>query len=531
MNKTESDNKIVLINNDKSYSLGELKELVFIQVIYLKKIACKNVVLSECDNFEFIINFLASIYAGKELFLLSDCHKLNELNIDYYLPELQNDEINQNEICFENIEPQDIIINFLTSGSSSTPKLIKKTLFNLIEEAKDLNDMFLKSEQNLRFISTTKLTHLFGLSFHLMVPLCGGFVIDTATIDYPEQINFENALLVATPSFLEKISKYNFELPISPKWIFSSGAKLKDDVFSYFETKSNVIEIYGSTESGVVAYRNSSSSEALTKAPNVLVKQDEKNQIVLQSNYFPEYEITLNDVIEMKSDEEFVMLNRSDRILKIQEKRISASNLEEKLNTNDFIENSHCLKINDKIACVVVLTRVGKEYFLENGNIELIKSIKSYLKNKTEIIPQKWRFLHEIPKNKMGKLDTQKIEQIFMTNLSHPFVLNQHSDKNKAEIELFFDKNSNFFKGHFDNYPIVPGVVQLFFVDWFIKDVFGISLLPVQMKKIKFSNLIRPNQIIKLLLVNEERFISYKYFNNDTTFSSGIFPKSDILEV
>ena len=63
---------------------------------------------------------------------------------------------------------------------------IKKSLYNLICEAQDISDKFDFNNQKSAVISTTTMCHLFGLTFHLMVPLCNGLIINTQNISYPE---------------------------------------------------------------------------------------------------------------------------------------------------------------------------------------------------------------------------------------------------------------------------------------------------------------------------------------------------------
>ena len=90
---------------------------------------------------------------------------------------------------------------------------------------------------------------------------------------------------------------------------------------------------------------------------------------------------------------------------------------------------------------------------------------------------------------------------------------------------MIFTKKSNFFDGHFENFPIVPGVVQLFFADYFAEDIFAQKLPLEDIKKIKFSNIILPDVPVNLVLKNNEKNIEFTYLSDDKIFSSGIFVK------
>ncbi len=530
-NTTEYDATIVLNDGVKDYSFKELKELVYNQVLAFEKIAQKNVVVFGEDNFKFIINFLACVFAGKEIYLLNDRQKLKSLTVDYYAAE-EIAEVKVKDTSFQEIDANNIIVNFFTSGSSAEPKLIKKTIWNLTEEAAELTSEFSRFDSNeFNFISTTQLNHLFGLTFHFMLPFYNGYTIHTKPICYPDEINTENAFLVATPAFLEKVMKHNVQWETPPKWIVTAGSKLNDDVFGYLEVSSNVIEIYGGTETGVIAYRRKSTEKAMKKFKNVIVSQDEERQIKVISNFFPEEEIVQNDIVEFQTPETFTILSRSDRMLKIQDKRASAPELEANINRNVLVETSYCLKVGEKLGCAVVLNETGKEYFIKKGSVSLIKHLKSELKAVSEIIPQKWRFIYEIPKNITGKVDKQRLEKIFRTNLSFPLIVNQQISQGEVVLDILFPKNSNFFQGHFDGYPILAGVVQLFFANWFIEDCFKLKLPLEQVKKIKFSNIIKPNEVIHLSLTNKEDSVLFKYFDSDKIYASGNFSKEKFITV
>ena len=92
-----------------------------------------------------------------------------------------------------------------------------------------------------------------------------------------------------------------------------------------------------------------------------------------------------------------------------------------------------------------------------------------------------------------GKIDTVKLKKIFGSNLSYPFVFSRNADVSGADVELLFKGNSNFLRGLFDVTPILPGVVQLYYARFFAEDIFGIELPHKEVKKVKFSNLMKPD--------------------------------------
>ena len=513
------DEKALIKHNGYDYSAQEVKKLILPRIAWLNMQKCNNLILTGEDNFEFVLNFFAGIFAEKEIFLVADKTKIETFGDDF----IKNIELADcKNLELRTPDAKNVFINLFTSGSTGEPKLIRKTLQNLLNEAEDLIKQF-PIPKDCVFLTTAKMSHMFGIVFALIFPLANGNLIDTNMIKFPEQIKSDNFVFITTPSFLDKMAKYDNN-PRKPKYIFTAGDKLNNSAFEYFEKDSNVVEIYGSTESGTVAFRTSSKDSFLTPLKNVKVRADINNQIVVESHYFLENHLTLNDIIE-KSGNKFRILGRSDRILKVQEKRISAVELENILNKHEFIENSYCLKTGEKVGAAIVLTGKGREKLLETGSAELIKLIKAYVKKSSEIVPQKWRFLYEIPKNSAGKTDKTKIENIFGLNLSMPFVIDKKITGNGAEIKLIFLKNSNFFKGHFPDVAILPGVVQLFFAHFLAEDVFDEKISMKKIKKIKFSRVIKPEREVILKLKNSELSVDFIFKDSENQFSSGTFIK------
>ena len=104
-------------------------------------------------------------------------------------------------------------------------------------------------------------------------------------------------------------------------------------------------------------------------------------------------------------------------------------------------------------------------------------------------------------------------------------MINKKFDNTNGEIKLKFKKSSNFLNGHFDIKPIIPGVVQMFYAKYFAKEVFNLPELKNDIKKVKFSNIINPDEEITLKLTNKEDSVTITYMSDDKIFSSGILIK------
>lgn len=503
------DNKIVFVNPDMTF--GEFKKYVYGQKLEFEKSA-KNTVVLLCENyFEYTVNFFAAVFARKEIYLLTDKTRLSLLDFDYILPAKPTEGSGKFSGEFD---AKKIEINLFTSGSTGTPKNIMKTLYNFESESISAIKEFNLTDEHI-IVSTTSSAHSYGMTFNFILPFSGGFKINSKKIEYPEQLDIKGKyILISTPSFLEKLAKYDFQFEENaPEMILLAGAKLKEELFQYYSRFSKVIDIYGSTETGDIGWKNG--GEIFNVFEDVEVSAADDDRITVKSEFFPAGTIILNDIVEMISPRKFILKKRTDRIVKILEKRISLDELENNLKRHKSVKDCRCLLYKDRLCCAVASsdsTLKGADY-------------KKFLSQYSEILPKKWRILDEIPKNACGKIDYEKLKKIFGSNLSIPFVFSRQHRGENAEIELLFRENSNFLNGHFDGMPVIPGVVQLYYARFFAEDIFGQELPHNEIKRVKFSNIMKPENKIKLKLIEKEKAVEFAYMADDKLFSSGIFVK------
>lgn len=92
------------------------------------------------------------------------------------------------------------------------------------------------------------------------------------------------------------------------------------------------------------------------------------------------------------------------------------------------------------------------------------------------------------------------------------------------EVEVVFPSTAEFFKGHFDGSPVLPGVVQLGVAHHFAEQLLGRRFAPRMVKKMKFVRPIVPDERVKLkLAATTGGSISYTFYKGNRTCSSGIF--------
>ena len=103
-------------------------------------------------------------------------------------------------------------------------------------------------------------------------------------------------------------------------------------------------------------------------------------------------------------------------------------------------------------------------------------------------------------------------------------------EKGNVIFKLLFYNQCNFFKGHFPNFKLVPGVAQLYWAKELANMYFKLNLGEGQWKKIKFSNIIRPDSIINLKLEKDEKQVFYELYDDEKKYASGVFLCDNIFK-
>lgn len=104
-----------------------------------------------------------------------------------------------------------------------------------------------------------------------------------------------------------------------------------------------------------------------------------------------------------------------------------------------------------------------------------------------------------------------------------PKVIKQICQDNKAVLDLFIEDNVFYFKGHFPDNPILPGITQVHWAVHYVKEFFNLACVIKGAPAVKFTNLIQPNKTIRLELelFKDQHYFTYAYLDDDTIYSSG----------
>ncbi|WP_087019010.1 AMP-binding protein [Thaumasiovibrio subtropicus] len=321
------------------------------------------------------------------------------------------------------IDTDSLRLILFTSGSSGTPKAISKSLKGIENELKALEQQWHQDVAESEFASTVSHQHIYGLLFRLLWPLSTGRPFLDRDWLYPEEVHQKSdakRTLISSPALLKRLL-----LDASPTQfsaIFSSGGPLPLQAASNAETLlgQRPNEVFGSTETGGIAWRKQRTAETpwrLFKGHKATTNDD--HCLLLQSSFIEDDDYQTTDRVAFIDNDTFVLKGRADRVVKIEEKRISLPEIEHRLAHHPWIDEAAVIVLNETgrpaLGAVVALTEEGANERQVLSDAETWKTLRAYLREWIEpiAIPRKFRVVRHLPVNAQGKLVRNDVLALF----------------------------------------------------------------------------------------------------------------------
>lgn len=471
------------------------------------------------DAYQFSAALFGAWHAGKEVVLPGDAQpatleRLSSVADGFAgdLPgSLQPAEVPQ--CADEPLDPEQTRAVIFTSGSSGQPLAIAKHLRQLDAEIAHLEGAFgSRLPPDAAVHATVSHQHIYGLLFVILWPLAAGRAIAVERLVYPEQMAERLTLpsvLVSSPAHLKR-------LPDHLDWqaaragvhaIFSSGgplppesAQLALDLLGHSPT-----EVYGSSETGGIAWRQRAlHGDTWTPLPGVEWRLQGET-LGVRSGHLADGEWwETSDRARAEGDNGFILLGRADRIVKVEEKRVSLVQLEQALMATGLVAEARGLMVQEpagaRLGVVAVLTPAGVARVRQSGRRTLAQSLRESLSTTLErvALPRRFRFVRELPFNPQGKTTDAMLQALFAPVL--PPAQWRHRTDRAASAVLSVTPELRVFDGHFPGTPLLPGVAQ---VDWaaeFGRQCFALPPAFVRAEQLKFQLPVSPPQALELEL-------------------------------
>ena len=491
------------------------------------------------DAAELAIALLGAWRAGVEVLLPADAQVQTRQRltsqVDLWLDDIA--ELDAEPLPGAPLQPEYCRLTLCTSGSSGEPKLIDKSLAQLANEVEALERLWGQNLGQATVLGSVACQHIYGLLFRLLWPLCAGRPFCRRALPFPEDLQQASLsqtdfVWVASPALLKRMGdNLDWSALSCVKQVFSSGGALPSEAAESLHERLGQwpTEIYGSSETGGIGWRQGDT--AWQPFPGVELSLDETGALRIASPYLPAGHIEQSaDAAEIGADGRFVLRGRLDRIIKLEEKRISLPMLEQALISHDWVTDARLGVIQEGrafLGAVLALSPNGLHVLRNQGRRSVTETLRRHLAEHCETIalPRRWRLLLELPYSSQGKLAQSQIDALLAAprpTRVEPVSAEQRDDEWLLQLQVPLDLAH--FTGHFPQTPVLPGVVQ---VDWAqqLARQLIIDLPPrfAGMEVLKFQQLVRPGDTLQLSLrFDAERGkLYFAYRNGEAACSSG----------
>jgi acyl-coenzyme A synthetase/AMP-(fatty) acid ligase len=309
-----------------------------------------------------------------------------------------------------------------TSGSTGTPESHPKTLGQLVRGAQVLAAR-LEEEVPGGAVALSQIVcsvapqHMFGLEASVMLPLVTGTPVCEARPLLPADVASmfaqapQGTAWVATPLHLRAFAQVEMGLPhccvvLASTMPMSQGLAEQAERFS----GSPVLEIYGSTETGVLAMRRTARGLAWRPVDGVIV-QPLGDGTVVQGSHFTS-PLRLADHVEQGEHGTFSLLGRRGDIIKIAGRRASLASL------------NLCLQELPGLADGVLhLPSTGPDtqrlVLIHSGPPLDIVAARRWLRDRMDpvFVPRVFIKVDQLPRTGPGKLSRAALDEICDTHL------------------------------------------------------------------------------------------------------------------
>ncbi|TFZ00394.1 hypothetical protein EZ313_18180 [Ramlibacter henchirensis] len=448
----------------------------------------------------------------------------------------------------QELDPHAARLLIYTSGSSGKPLAIPKRLAQLDAEVRHQEAVFgarLDAEGPVVIHATVSHQHIYGLLFLTIWPLAAGRCVSAEKLEYPEQLAARLAqgscVLVSSPAHLRRI-------PESLDWsgarshlraVFSSGGPLPPESSqgAHELWGQSPIEVYGSSETGGVAWRQRAyDGDAWTPLPGVHWRLEEGTLHVRSAHLENDDWWETSDVAKALPDGRFVLKGRVDRIVKVEEKRVSLPAMEKALQAGGLIAEAKVLPLEDRgatrLAVVAVPTSAGWDALRTQGKREFNEQLRSDLLRGFErvVLPRRFRFVRELPVNTQGKSTEALLSALFQPDL--PSVQWRVQGPQAAVATLDIVPQLRVLDGHFPGAPVLPGVAQLHWAAVLGRQSFPLPGRFVRAEQLKFQMPIVPPLQLDLSLEwdAQRQCMNFSYTSALGTHSCGrlVFRPDDV---
>lgn len=397
-------------------------------------------VLNVCTNrYRFLVGFGASIISNVTSLLPSSItsETLNQLRAfapDYFViadhetsihPGEYTDPSNligmgvRNAFNVPEIDENQVIAYVFTSGSTGVPIPHEKSWGSLAKNV-CVALKALEIRPGTSIVGTTPSQHMYGFESNVLLCLLGRVRLFDDKPFFPADV--AQALeaisspryLVTAPYHLEILLEAGVRLPRIDR-ILCATSPLSQDLAQRAEAAmdSELLEIFGSTETGQIATRRTSQTDEWTLLGDIKISNNSEG--FTASGEHLQAPVTLTDMIEISGQRSFRLIGRSKDMVNIAGKRTSLGYLNSILkkipgiNDGVFFFPTTAISSHQRLALAYTSTNITP--------LTLQKELRRYID--PVFLPRPMLRVDEIPRNQTGKVLQRSLDELIAPQRDH----------------------------------------------------------------------------------------------------------------
>ena len=239
-----------------------------------------------------------------------------------------------------------------TGGTTGQPRLWQKTAGNLLGEVAS-HVRALQVEAGDHILATVTPHHIYGLLFSVLLPLVSEATVERMSPFFPQEIaerieKTSATVLVSTPAHLRALS-VSLTSRHQLRLVLSSGAPLSAAAAAEFFARTGLwpLEVYGSTETGGIAFRRQDVADAAwSPLTGVECRMDGEVLCVRSPFLSPDAGkdqhgfFRTADHAQERLDGTFDLLGRADGGVKVGGKRVALPDIEKVIAALDRVQDA-----------------------------------------------------------------------------------------------------------------------------------------------------------------------------------------------
>jgi len=299
-----------------------------------------------------------------------------------------------------------------TSGSTGAPTPNLKYWETLRTGSGGSAELLLnRMSERLNLLATVPPQHMWGFETSILMPLFANAAISYRTPFFPQDIAEaletlpEPRALISSPVHLNILLKSGIKL-VKLDRILSATAPMSKELAQKLECRFNtqVLEIFGSSESGVLACRHSA-TETLWQISDLFELDVRKDGVLIQAEHLPG-EIVLQAIIEKVGDTRFRWIGRHQDMINIAGKRGSLIDLNRRILTIEGVVDAVVFAPEndaERLAAMVVAPELKSSDILDGLRLE-VESV---------FLPRPVYMVPNLPRQETGKLANRDVMKLF----------------------------------------------------------------------------------------------------------------------